>query len=93
MPEELIEKIAGSGEVRIERVISHGHCSKEGFWYDQEEDEFVLLLQGEAELEFESETIHLKKGDCLTIKAHQRHRVKWTTPNQSTIWLTVCFNC
>lgn len=92
MPEELIEKIAGNGNTRIERIISHGHCSKKEFWYDQEGDEFVLLLEGEAELEFESEIIHLKKGDYLTIKAHQKHRVKWTAPNQSTIWLTVCFN-
>jgi cupin 2 domain-containing protein len=93
LQEELIEVIAENGNTRIERIISHGHCSKEGFWYDQDQDEFVLLLEGEAELEFESKTIRLKKGDCLTIRAHQKHRVKWTTPNQSTIWLTVCFNC
>ncbi|MDT8376246.1 MAG: cupin domain-containing protein [Mariprofundaceae bacterium] len=91
LPEELIETIAGNESVRIERIVSHGHVTEEGFWYDQNEDEFVLLLQGEAELEFEDATVRLKKGDCLTIRAHQRHRVKWTTPDQPTIWLAVCF--
>lgn len=92
LPEELIEQIAGSGNVRIERIVSHGHSSPEGFWYDQEQDEFVLLLQGEAELEFEDGTVRLKRGDYLTIKAHQKHRVQWTTPGQPTIWLTCIFS-
>jgi len=91
IPEELIETVSGNENVHIERIVSHGHCSEEGFWYDQESDEFILLLEGEAELEFEDDTIHLKKGDYLTIKAHQKHRVKWTTPHQSTIWLAVYF--
>ncbi|MCF7822193.1 MAG: cupin domain-containing protein [Mariprofundaceae bacterium] len=91
LQEELIEVIAGNGSTRIERIVSHGHCSKKEFWYDQDEDEFVLLLEGEAELEFEDETIHLKKGDYLTIKAYQRHRVKWTTPDKATIWLAVFY--
>ncbi|MFC1567696.1 cupin domain-containing protein [Pseudomonadota bacterium] len=89
LPEELIETLAGNENVRIERIVSQGHCSEEGFWYDQKRDEFIVLLEGEAELEFENGTVHLKKGDYLTIKAHQKHRVKWTLPNQSTIWLAV----
>jgi len=92
LPEELIEVIAGSGDLRIERIVSHGHSSPEGFWYDQDQDEFLLLLEGEAELELEDDLMHLKRGDCLTIRAHQRHRVKWTAPNQSTIWLAVHFD-
>jgi len=92
MNEELIETITGNKNVRIERIVSYGHASEEGFWYDQGEDEFVILLEGEAELEFEDDTLRLKKGDYLTIKAHQKHRVKWTTPNQSTIWLAVMLN-
>ena len=89
LPEELIERIAGNENVRIEKIVSQGHASEPGFWYDQDKDEFVVLLEGEAELEFEDDTLRLKKGDYLTIKAHQKHRVKWTTPNQPTIWLTV----
>ena len=92
LPEELTETIAGNEDVRIERIVSHGHCSKKEFWYDQDQDEFVLLLQGEAELEFEDTTIRLKKGDYLTIKAHQRHRLKWTTPDMATIWLAVFYS-
>ena len=91
MPEELIETISGNENVRIERIVSHGHCSEKGFWYDQDEDEFVLILEGEAELEFEDGTVCLKEGDCLTIRAHQKHRVKWTTPDTTTIWLAVYF--
>jgi len=86
---ESIEAIAGGGSARIERIVSHGHASPEDFWYDQDEDEFVLLLKGEAELEFEDGTMHLKPGDYLTIAAHRKHRVKWTTPEQPTIWLAV----
>ena len=89
LPQELIEQIAGHEDVRIERIVSHGHNSPEGFWYDQEQDEFVLLLQGEAELEFEDGTVRLRRGDHLTIKAHRKHRVQWSTPEQPTIWLAV----
>ena len=89
LPQELIETISSHANIRIERIVSHGHASQEGFWYDQEQDEFVLLLKGEAELEFEDGTMHLKPGDYLTINAHRRHRVKWTTPEQPTIWLAV----
>ncbi|MFC1626177.1 cupin domain-containing protein [Pseudomonadota bacterium] len=92
MPKELIETIAGNENVRIERIVSHGHYSEEGFWYDQERDEFIVLLEGEAELEFEDSLVQLKRGDCLTIKAHQRHRVKWTIPGSSTIWLAVHYD-
>jgi len=91
LPEELVEVIGGGGDVRIERIVSRGHASEEGFWYDQDENEFVLLLEGEAGLEFEDETVHLKRGDYLTIEAHRKHRVKWTTPDQPTIWLAVYF--
>jgi len=91
LQQELIEQIAGSVDVRIERIVSHGHSSPEGFWYDQQQDEFVLLLEGEAELEFEDGMVPLKKGDYLTIKAHRKHRVNWTTPDQPTLWLAVYF--
>jgi len=89
LSDELIETISSHGNVRVERIISHGHASEEGFWYDQDEDEFVLLLQGEAKLEFEDGATHLKPGDYLTIKAHRKHRVKWTTPEQPSIWLAI----
>ncbi len=89
MTDELVERIAGSEGVRIERIVSYGHSSKEEFWYDQDGDEFVLLLSGWATLEFEGHLKSLKPGDYLTISAHQKHRVKWTSSKEPTIWLAV----
>lgn len=86
---ELVETLAGSRGVRIERIVSRGHSSPEGFWYDQEEEEFVLLISGAAELEFEEGSEVLNSGDWLLIPAHCRHRVKWTAPDEATIWLAV----
>lgn len=93
LPEELIQTLAGNDRVRIERIVSRGHSSPEGFWYDQPEHEFVLLVAGAAELELEEphERRCLGPGDYLTIAAHRRHRVNWTHPDQDTLWLTVFF--
>ncbi len=91
LPTELIETIAGSDSVRIERIISRGQTSAPHAWYDQDTDEFVLLLQGRARLQFAENDVvlTLKPGDYLSIPAHQRHRVDWTDPEHDTVWLTV----
>ncbi len=91
LPTELIETIAGSDSVRIERIISQGQTSAPDAWYDQDTDEFVLLLQGRARLQFAENDVvlTLKPGDYLSIPAHQRHRVDWTDPEHDTVWLTV----
>ncbi|PSJ46910.1 cupin domain-containing protein [Zobellella taiwanensis] len=93
LPEELIQVLAGGAGCRIERILSRGHGSPEGFWYDQDEHEFVLLLSGEAELELQApaERRRLGPGDWLTIAAHRRHRVNWTHPQRDTLWLAVFF--
>ncbi len=93
LEEELCEVIGGNGGVRIERIVSPGHCTAPDFWYDQDEDEFVLLLSGFARLELQDpeEVIDLNPGDYLTIAAHRRHRVKYTNPEADTVWLTVFF--
>jgi len=93
LPDELIEVISEEKGVRIERIVSRGHRSPEGFWYDQEENEFVLLVSGEAELLFEeeNESVRLEEGDYLVIPAHKRHRVTWTAPDRETVWLAVHF--
>ncbi|MEA1927428.1 MAG: cupin domain-containing protein [Candidatus Auribacterota bacterium] len=93
LPEELIEVISENKEVRIERIVSRAHRSPEGFWYDQEENEFVLLVSGEAELLFEeeNESVRMEAGDYLVIPAHKRHRVAWTAPDRETVWLAVHF--
>jgi cupin 2 domain-containing protein len=90
-PQELVEVLAEGQHVRIERIVSHGHVSPEGFWYDQDESEWVLLVQGAARLRFESEVIEMKPGDWLDIPAHRRHRVEWTTPDENTVWLAVFY--
>lgn len=90
LPEELIETLAGTGTVRLERIVSHGHASPEGFWYDQPQREWVLLLRGAARLQIEGQpVIEMRPGDSLDIPAHARHRVEWTTPHEPTIWLAV----
>ncbi|MGA3116107.1 MAG: cupin domain-containing protein [Syntrophobacteraceae bacterium] len=93
VPEEIFETLAESGKVRVERIISDAHASPEGFWYDQDENEWVLLLQGSAALRFEKEDeLHvLRPGDWVDIPAHQRHRVEWTDPKQKTLWLAVFY--
>ena len=91
MPEEMIEVLCQSGEMWIERIVSRGQCSPPDFWYDQDDHEFVLLVKGQAALLFEgkSKPVVLDEGDWLDIKAHVRHRIEWTAPDQDTVWLAV----
>lgn len=90
LPEELFNTLARSETVHIERIVSRGHTTATGQWYDQERNEFVLLMQGAARLEFaDGREMSLAPGDWLDIRAHDKHRVAWTDPGQDTIWLTV----
>jgi len=93
LPEEFVEVVAENKHVRIERIISIGHASPDGMWYDPEEAEWVVMLKGEAKLLFEGdeEPIHMKAGDYVNISAHRKHRVEWTTPDEPTVWLTVFY--
>src|SRR3954465_6343326 len=88
LPEELFQTLLSTPGVRIERIVSLGHASPEGFWYAQEAHEWVLLLNGAARLRFGGEKpMDVRPGSFVNIPAHQRHRVEWTDPNQPTIWL------
>jgi cupin 2 domain-containing protein len=91
LPEELIECVLKRDPVRIERILSRGHITPEGQWYDQDGDEWVLLIQGQATLVYEKDrqTFHLNAGDYLLIPARTRHRVEWTPPDLDTLWLAV----
>ena len=90
--EEIFEIIASSQTVKIERIISKGHASLKTAWYDQEQNEWVIVLKGDAILEFENEQpVRLTEGDYINIPAHQKHRVDWTNPKQETIWLAVFY--
>ncbi len=90
--DEVFADIVQSAAVRIERIVSLGHCSPATGWYDQSEHEWVLLVQGRAVLAFEDGSrCELAAGDYLNIPAHVRHRVAWTDPEQPTIWLAVFY--
>ena len=90
LPEELIQPLLNRPALRIERIVSRGHTSPEGFWYDQEESEWILLLRGGARLRFEDgEIVEMTPGAFLEIPAHRRHRVDWTDPDNDTIWLAL----
>lgn len=94
LQEELFQTIAKSGSVRIERIVSDGHATPPGEWYDQGWDEWVLLVSGEATLLFDDSAapLILKPGDHVMIPAGCRHRVVQTDPLQKTVWLAVHFN-
>ncbi len=78
--------------VRIERIVSFGQSSPDGFWYDQAENEWVLLLEGSGTLGFEQgDSVDLKPGDHLNIPSGTRHRVEKTDPNCRTVWLTIFY--
>lgn len=91
LPDELFTILLEADNLRIERIVSHGHASPEGFWYDQDQHEWVIVLQGAARLSSDGEAIELKPGDCINIPAHQKHRVEWTTPDEPTVWLAVFY--
>jgi cupin 2 domain-containing protein len=88
--EELVDLLACGDGLRIERIISLGHVSPPDFWYDQEQDEWVALVQGEAEIRFtDGKTKTLKAGDYLFLPAGLRHRVERTSNDPPCIWLAV----
>ncbi len=92
MPEELVGEILRTDTFRIERIVSRGQASPPGFWYDQETDEWVLLVKGSASLSFaDGSEIALAPGDHLLIPRHVRHRVERTDPEGDTVWLAVHF--
>ena len=88
---ETTEELASRPGLRIERIVSLGQASPPGFWYDQPNDEFVVLLAGAARLRFEKDDriLDLTPGDWVEIPAHVRHRVEWTQADPPTVWLAV----
>ncbi len=77
--------------LRVERIVSHGQASPPDFWFDQDEDEWVVLLAGSALLRFADEAAprRLLPGDFLSIAAHRRHRVEATAAAEATVWLAI----
>ena len=90
--EEIFTTLLSNPGCRIERIVSYGQSSPEGFWYDQAWDEWVLLLRGSADIDLVERTVALTPGDHLLIPAGQKHRVTRTAPDQATIWLAIHLN-
>ena len=90
---ERIDELLSRRGLRLTRIVSFGQASQPGFWYDQPEGEWVVLLAGAARLRFadEAEARLLGPGDCLDIAQHRRHRVDWTDPAIPTVWLAVFY--
>jgi cupin 2 domain-containing protein len=87
---EIFETIAKSDDICIERIITTKNFIPPGDWYDQDEAEWVILIQGEAKLKFESgEIVSLLKGDFIIIPAHKKHRVEMASNDPGCIWLAV----
>lgn len=94
LEEEFFEDLLTANNVRLERIISEGHSSPEGFWYDQEIDEWVIVVKGYAEIvtldHLGKETLwELHPGDAILLKAHHKHRVQKTSKSPKTVWLAL----
>jgi cupin 2 domain-containing protein len=94
VPLEIFQDILVTDKLTIERIISKGQTSPDTGWYDQEENEWVVVLQGHAKLRFEQDNqlVELTSGSFINIKAHTKHKVEWTCPDQHTIWLAIFYN-
>ena len=88
---ELFDTLLEADCLRVERIVSCGQSSPPGFWHDQDQAEWVVVLQGAARLRLidQEKPIELHPGDWVNIGAHVKHRVEWTTPDGPTIWLAI----
>jgi cupin 2 domain-containing protein len=91
LTDELLDVLWQTPGLRVERIVSRQHASPPGFWYDQDTDEWVLLVAGSAGLWVEGQegVLTLRPGDHVLLPAHRRHRVEWTDPHRDTVWLAV----
>jgi len=92
--EEVFEKLLITPHFTLEKILSTGQATPPGQWYDQQQDEWVILLSGSAGLLFAGETQvqQLRPGDYMFIPAHERHRVEWTDSSQPTVWLALHYH-
>ena len=88
LPTEHFETLVQTDNIHIQRIISKGHTSPKEGWYDQEQNEWVLVLKGAARLEFEDGSeVSMGQGDSLEIPAHVKHKVVWTDGEGETVWV------
>ncbi|MGU7769195.1 cupin domain-containing protein [Burkholderia sp. MR1-5-21] len=88
---ERIDLLVTGPRLNVERIVSMGHASPEGFWYDDSRAEWVVLLSGAAVLEFEENAtrLEMRPGDYVLIEPHCRHRVAWTHAEAQSVWLAI----
>ena len=92
LKDELFEDILSQPNIKIQRIISQGHTTQEFDWYDQDSDEWVMLVKGAAVISFENEdNVELEVGDYINIPAHKKHKLSYTSQDEKTIWLAVHF--
>lgn len=89
--QEIFTELLLTDQVRIERIVSFGQASPEGFWYEQPESEWILLLAGSAQLRLEDRVLDLVPGDYLNIPAGTPHRVEKTAEHGQTVWLAIFY--
>lgn len=88
---EVLDTLLARDGLQIERIVSRGQATPAGEWYDQDRDEWVIVLRGKAQLQLDGETAprDLSAGDFVYLPAHRRHRVNWTAPDEPTVWLAI----
>lgn len=92
IPEEIFEDIIATESVRVERILSHGQSSPATGWYDQTENEWVIVLKGQGVIEFnDGRMVTLDEGDYININAGEKHRVVSTSSQVATVWLAVFY--
>lgn len=89
--QEIFTELLTAENVRVERIVSFGHVSPEGFWYEQPENEWILLIEGSARIRLEEVLVELAPGDYLDIPSGTKHRVEKTAENGRTVWLVVFY--
>ncbi len=94
IPDELFEMLAEAAHCKIERIVSKSHSTPDDYWYDQEKNEWVMILKGSAGLLFEGsyDIVVMNAGDYVNIPAHRKHRVQWTDPKEETVWLAIHYS-
>lgn len=92
LPNEMFNALISNENIRIERILPHGHSSPEEGWYNQDENEWVMVIEGQGVIEFEDgRVVTLSKGDYINIAAREKHKVIGTVENVVTIWLAVFY--
>ena len=90
LSQELFQDIISKDGIKIQRIVSQGAITQDDKWFNQENDEWVIVLQGKATLSFEDDSdIKLSIGDYILIPAHKKHKVSWTSSDEQTVWLAI----